>query len=952
MAWATDLYGPALDSPAVAYDSILGKTLAYIGTENGNVLAVDIASGQIIWGTWIGSPIRSTPAVGDGAVFVGTDRNPALFKLNATTGAVDCSAIAPLPIEGSPALLRASNGTLEVFIGTIDTGVRSGPLMAIDAANCAVDWKFYGFAQHAGSWDPVAAAVNATGVPLVLFGTSDPDSSVYALNALTGAEVWRFQTYNPSPGVYDVGAGVTISPPGARGFAHGVAYVPSKYGIMYALDLSSGSMLWSTNFNTLAGVTGGGRSTAALDGANLVFGFSRGMFDLNASTGAVLWQYNDSAHAEAISSPAIGGAPAHEVAAVADLSGGFEVVSLANGSELYRYHTGGYVTASPAIVGGEILIASTDGFLYSFAVGGGNDPALPTTTVTSPGDGAAIGNPNGSLLATGAATDRYGVSGVVVAVESSGTGGPWWDSATGSWVPGPIGNPATLARSPNGTSANWTFSFPVPRAGGTFQLTAYSVASAGQSDIQGAFSGFSVSYSTKGPHLRATSTYVAPGGLVTLNGGGFGKFEKVTVSLLGTPLASVTTTSTGYIPNLRVLIPSSAAFGQTSLVALGLTSGRSATAAITVANNWDQFGFNASHRSFEPNDPALDNLISPGARIWVDLAWHFDAGVAINASPVVANGVAYVGETGGTLYAVAIHNGGLLWTWSVPGGAPINSSAAVDPGRALVFVAAQNGVVYALSTLTGRPIWNVSEGGALRAPVFLNGELYVTSSSGAVRAIVEANGSTSWKVSLGSQIGSSAAIDAYRNRLLVGEANGNLVALNATSGATLWTYHGGGAIVGTPMVFMSTVYVGSTDRNITALKAGTGARLWTYRAGGAVSSSGALSDSGTPGGSSLELLVGSADGYLYVLDAVNGSLFYKVPAGSPVVGVSASKGVFLLETASGWIDGGRTYSNLTVWKYHTSAKLGNAPVIVDGTIFVGGRDGYLYAFTSYGQAPV
>ena len=31
VAWATDLYGAALDSPVVAYDGGLGKTLAYIG---------------------------------------------------------------------------------------------------------------------------------------------------------------------------------------------------------------------------------------------------------------------------------------------------------------------------------------------------------------------------------------------------------------------------------------------------------------------------------------------------------------------------------------------------------------------------------------------------------------------------------------------------------------------------------------------------------------------------------------------------------------------------------------------------------------------------------------------------------------------------------------------------------------------------------------------------------
>jgi outer membrane protein assembly factor BamB len=40
-----------------------------------------------------------------------------------------------------------------------------------------------------------------------------------------------------------------------------------------------------------------------------------------------------------------------------------------------------------------------------------------------------------------------------------------------------------------------------------------------------------------------------------------------------------------------------------------------------------------------------------------------------------------------------------------------------------------------------------------------------------------------------------------------------------------------------------------------------------------------------------------------------------------------------------------------VWKYKTQAALATAPVVVDGTIYVGAGDGHLYAFTSYGQPP-
>ena len=91
-----------------------------------------------------------------------------------------------------------------------------------------MEWEFTDYNQTAGSWDSASYAVNANGIPEVLFGTDNPDSSVYAVNALTGARLWWFQCYEPNDGDYDVAAGVTVSPPGGNGFADGVAYAINK----------------------------------------------------------------------------------------------------------------------------------------------------------------------------------------------------------------------------------------------------------------------------------------------------------------------------------------------------------------------------------------------------------------------------------------------------------------------------------------------------------------------------------------------------------------------------------------------------------------------------------------------------------------------------------------------------------------------------------------------------
>ena len=307
-----------------------------------------------------------------------------------------------------------------------------------------------------GVWDPISYAVDATGQPLVLFGTADPDCGVYAVNALTGALVWRFQSL-PDNGNYDIGAGVVVSPPGDNGFADGVAYVESRWGNMYALDLTTGAQIWSYNFEAQTGA--GSSSTAALSGTDLVFGTAGGVDELNAVTGQLNWRYSEGDTNPIESSPAIVGPAGSQVVAIETESGKVTALSLASGALLYNYQTGNYNVSSVADVAGNLLAASADDFLYDFAIGGGNAP--PTTAATSPAPGATVSNPSGSVTISGTSQSSAApVTTVDVYLQADGSAGPWWDSATGTWVAAPYPNAATI------TDAHGDWTFTAAGAGG------------------------------------------------------------------------------------------------------------------------------------------------------------------------------------------------------------------------------------------------------------------------------------------------------------------------------------------------------------------------------------------------------------------------------------------------------------------------------------------------------
>ena len=365
-------------------------------------------------------------------------QNPAkLYKFNLTTGATECSLVTP------EAVLFELHGGHTAGWKAVDLRVEPGQrhhLGSADGHRCEQllsRMELQPISRRSPALGRRSPTASTRRAPRWSWSAPpDPDDSEYAVNALTGKLVWRFQ--GAAIGDYDIAAGATISPPGVNGFADGVAYVPSKFGVIYALNLTTGAKLWSYTFNPRPPLTTSatGRSTPALDGTNLVFGYHGGVIDLNAVTGAVRWKYTDPTGTEVLSSVAIAG-KTKAVVLCADLSGAVHALNLANGAVLYNYQTGGYIVSSPAVSDGDVLIASSDGLLYDFAVGGGNDTTLPTASITSPAFGSSVPNPGGSEVISGTASDPVAVSSVDVAIEAGGIGGTWWDAATGKWLDGP-----------------------------------------------------------------------------------------------------------------------------------------------------------------------------------------------------------------------------------------------------------------------------------------------------------------------------------------------------------------------------------------------------------------------------------------------------------------------------------------------------------------------------------
>ena len=99
--------------------------------------------------------------------------------------------------------------------------------------------------------------------------------------------------------------------------------------------------------------------------------------------------------------------------------------------------------------------------------------------------------------------------------------------------------------------------------------------------------------------------------------------------------------------------------------------------------------------------------------------------------------------------------------------------------------------------------------------------------------------------------------------------------MNAATGALIWKFATGGGVFSSPAVADGVVFVGSWDAKVYALNATTGAQVWSYSA----DYWWYWSSPAVAGGI---VFVGSQDGYVYALNAATGALVWSYATGDTV----------------------------------------------------------------------
>jgi outer membrane protein assembly factor BamB len=273
----------------------------YVGTLDGRLRALDAETGAHLWShpddALTGDAVWTSPAVASGIVYFAANRPDlaVIYAVDAATGAEIWTAAPSLSIlVASPAVAEGV-----VYFAFNDHSVK-----ALDAATGAQIWTADAgggmYASPAVADGRVFVSVHNRGLvaldssdghelwigpmpgpqwssPSVVGGRvfvgSRDDQRVYAFDASSGATLWTATT----------GGWVQSSP----AVAFGKVYVGSNDGKLYALDESSGGVVWSTPLAPTGGIFAGPTVANQVVYATSGQGDGR-LYAVDARTGTIL----------------------------------------------------------------------------------------------------------------------------------------------------------------------------------------------------------------------------------------------------------------------------------------------------------------------------------------------------------------------------------------------------------------------------------------------------------------------------------------------------------------------------------------------------------------------------------------------------------------------------------------------------------------------------------------
>jgi outer membrane protein assembly factor BamB len=269
-------------------------------------------------------------------------------------------------------------------------------------------------------------------------------------------------------------------------------------------------------------------------------------------------------------------------------------------------------------------------------------------------------------------------------------------------------------------------------------------------------------------------------------------------------------------------------------------------------------------------NPALEGVAPGSLAKEFELAWRFPTGDAILSSPVVADGIVYIGSSDQSIYAVDVAKGTKQWSFRTEDA--VEAPPLVLEGR--VYVGSIDGFFYALDAKSGKLVWKFETDAKI-----VGGANHARLSDGSLRILVgshdaklycfDVGGRKQWEYETGNFINGAPAVLGDRivfggcdavlhvvsvatgkkvgkqielgaecyvansvaledNKAYFGHYGNEFVCVDLGKDEIPWSYAGNKAFFSSPALARGRVVFGGRDRKVHCVRQEDGKPLWTF----------------------------------------------------------------------------------------------------------------------------
>lgn len=319
--WKFRTNGQVKSSPAIS------DGLVFVGSADANTYAISLEGGRQVWAYSTGGDIEATPCVVDSTVFVGSSDN-FLYALDAKSGSFKWKYKTGGKILGAANWARSPDGQRTwILVGSYDS-----KLHCVDSANGQPVWTY--------ETDSYVNGSPAVGEGKVVFGGCD--AMIHIVSLADGSKV----------GQIDAGSFIAAS----AAILENHVYVGNYDNVFIKADITMREIVWKYTESDSPYFS----SPAVGEKVVVIGGRDNRVHCISRADGRPVWTFKTLDEVD--SSPVICG----DKVVVGSEDGRLYVIRLSDGEKVWSYEIGRPITSSPAVADGVVVVGCDDGYVYAF----------------------------------------------------------------------------------------------------------------------------------------------------------------------------------------------------------------------------------------------------------------------------------------------------------------------------------------------------------------------------------------------------------------------------------------------------------------------------------------------------------------------------------------------------------------------------------------------------------